>query len=131
MNPPVQALIESQQRARQRLAQAKAQATRLQRDAESDALKLLIGQQEQAEQLLERQQASMGEMDLSPEEERVLVAKHRKAAELLMQSQKDIAIHVADAMEGRVAIVLLQGSREAAAILMEAWAQVKDALSDD
>jgi len=131
MKPSVELLVETQRCARQRLADARAQAQRLQRDAESDALKLLINHQREAEQLLEFQQVDVKTRGLSTEDERALAEKHREAAELLLQSQPQIAIHVADATEGRVAIVLLQGSREAAAILMAAWAQVKDALSDD
>lgn len=125
----VRILAESQRQAKERLAEARAEAQRITRNAESAAIKLVLTQQHEAERLLDRQQALLAASNLSPEDEGLLLAEHRKAVELLLHAQGVTAMNVATVVEARVGVVLMNGSREASEILTEALRRVEDGTS--
>jgi regulator of protease activity HflC (stomatin/prohibitin superfamily) len=119
-------LLAARQRASEVLSASSSEAKRIQNGADAEAVALLLEQQKQAENLLDRQQDAIAERGLSDEETRTLLESNRTAAELLAATARESAAMLNDTAASTATDVLMTGQREASAILLEAWMRVTE-----
>lgn len=117
-------LLATRQRASDVLSASSSEAKRIQNGADAEAVALLLEQQKQAENLLDRQRGDMAKRGLSDEEASALIESNRTAAELLAATASDSAARMDETAASAAVDVLMTGQREASAILLEGWMRV-------
>jgi hypothetical protein len=108
------------------LSASSAEAERVSSEAEAEAVALVLEQQKLAESVLNQAHEDAAElMDASGGAD-TLLESHRTAAELLADTDREVAAKLDETTTNAAVDALMRGQREAAAILLESWMRVTE-----